>query len=98
MIIRIVKMTFEKEKVNDFLELFDSSKLLIRNFEGCTHLQLLNDIDSPNIYFTYSYWQSINDLENYRNSELFKSVWSRTKILFSAKAEAWSVEQKIILN
>ena len=98
MIIRIVKMTFEKDKVVDFLELFNSSKQLIRNFEGCTHLELLNDINNPNIYFTYSYWQAENDLENYRNSELFNSVWSKTKVLFSAKAEAWSVEQKIILE
>ncbi len=97
MIIRIVKMTFEKDKVERFLELFNSSKHLIRNFEGCTHLELLNSIDETNVYFTYSFWQSSIDLENYRNSELFKTVWSKTKILFSAKAEAWSVEQKMIL-
>jgi len=97
MIIRIVKMTFEKDKVEDFLELFNSSKHLIRNFKGCAHLELLSDIDSNNIYFTYSYWQSPSDLENYRNSELFKTVWSKTKFLFSHKAEAWSVEQKVIL-
>ena len=98
MIIRIVKMTFEKEKVTEFQDVFHSSKHLIRNFEGCTHLELLNDIDSPHIYFTYSHWQSTANLENYRNSELFKTVWSKTKILFSAKAEAWSVEQKVILK
>lgn len=97
MIIRIVKMTFNANKVLDFIELFDAAKHKIRNVNGCTHLELLNDIDSPNIYFTYSYWQSEIDLENYRNSELFKTVWGKTKVLFSAKAEAWSVEQKIIL-
>jgi heme-degrading monooxygenase HmoA len=97
MIIRIVKMTFEPEKITTFLEVFNSSKKLIRNMKGCTHLELLNDINSSNIFFTYSYWQSEGDLNNYRDSELFSSVWSKTKILFSAKAEAWSVEQKIIL-
>ena len=97
MIIRIVKMTFAPEKVNDFLEIFNSSKQHIRNFKGCTHLELLNDINSPNIFFTYSYWQTENDLNTYRNSELFERVWSKTKILFSAKAEAWSVEQKVLV-
>ena len=97
MIIRIVKMTFIPEKVNDFLEIFNASKHLIRNFEGCSHLELLNDINSPNIFFTYSYWQSENALNNYRNSELFGSVWKKTKILFAAKTEAWSVEQKEVL-
>ncbi len=97
MIIRIVKMTFDAEKVNDFLEIFNSSKQRIRNMQGCSHLELLNDVKTPNIFFTYSYWNSENDLNNYRDSELFASVWSKTKILFSAKAEAWSVEQKVVL-
>ena len=97
MIIRIVKMTFEPQKVNDFLIIFNESKQLIRNMEGCSHLELLNDINSTNIYFTYSYWDSENDLNNYRNSQLFNNVWTKTKALFSAKPEAWSVEQKMIL-
>jgi len=92
MIIRIVKMTFEPDKVADFLKIFNASKHLIRNMEGCTHLELLNDVNTSNIFFTYSHWQTENDLNNYRTSELFKSVWSKTKILFIAKPEAWSVK------
>ncbi len=95
MIIRIVKMTFEPEKVNGFLKIFGASKHLIRNMDGCLHLELLNDINSANIFFTYSHWVSENDLNNYRNSELFKSVWGKTKILFAAKAEAWSVKPHV---
>ena len=98
MIIRIVKMTFQKEKTDEFLEVFNSSKHLIRAMDGCTHLELLNDINLPNIYFTYSYWLSESDLNNYRNSDLFDKVWSKTKVLFAEKAEAWSVEQKVILG
>lgn len=97
MIIRIVKMTFQPEKVNEFLEIFNESKQLIRNMPGCSHLELLNDTNSPNIFFTYSYWNSENDLNNYRNSEIFSKVWKSTKALFIAKAEAWSVEQKVVL-
>jgi heme-degrading monooxygenase HmoA len=97
MIIRIVKMTFQTEKVSEFQQLFFESKELIRNMPGCSHLELLNDINTPEIFFTYSYWNSENDLNNYRNSEVFANVWSRTKVLFSAKPEAWSVEQKVVL-
>ena len=97
MIIRIVKMTFDQQRTDEFLNIFDESKQLIRAMKGCSRLELLNDINSPNIYFTYSYWNSENDLDNYRNSALFADVWTRTKVLFSAKAEAWSVEQKIVL-
>lgn len=97
MIIRIVKMTFQQEKVSEFLSVFNESKTFIRNMPGCSHLELLNDINSPTIFFTYSYWNSEEDLNAYRNSELFSTVWSKTKVLFSAKPEAWSVEQKIVL-
>ena len=92
MIIRIVKMTFEPSKVNDFLKVFDASKERIRNFEGCSHLKLLNDVSSRNIFFTYSHWESEDHLNTYRDSELFKTTWAQTKVLFAAKPEAWSVE------
>lgn len=98
MIIRIVKMTFDPERVNDFLEIFNSSKLLIRNFEGCSHLELLNDIRSGNTFFTYSFWESEAHLNNYRNSKLFENVWSETKRLFLSKPEAWSVNQHTVLD
>ncbi len=91
MIIRIVKMTFEPASVPEFLELFTASKELIRNFDGCTQLELLNDKHDHTIFFTYSVWQSEQQLNAYRNSELFISVWNKTKLLFSAKAEAWSL-------
>lgn len=98
MIIRIVKMTFQPEKVNDFLEVFNASKQFIRNFDGCSHLELLNDVNAANVFFTYSYWDSEGHLNNYRNSELFAGVWAQTKILFAAKTEAWTVEQKVVLE
>ena len=98
MIIRIVKMTFIPEKVNDFKIIFDESKQLIRDFEGCSHLELLSDINDPNVFFTYSYWESEEALNNYRSSELFGGVWVKTKVLFSAKTEAWSVEQTVKLD
>jgi heme-degrading monooxygenase HmoA len=85
-------MNFKPDAVTDFLKIFDASKLYIRNMEGCEHLELLNDISSPTIFFTYSHWQTEKDLNNYRNSELFEGVWRKTKILFAAKAEAWSVK------
>ncbi|MDF1672961.1 MAG: antibiotic biosynthesis monooxygenase [Vicingaceae bacterium] len=90
--IRIVKLTLQAEKVADFLANFEQQKAHIRAFDGIKHLELLNDKNNPNIYFTYSKWESEQHLENYRNSELFKGIWAVTKPMFAAKAEAWSVE------
>jgi quinol monooxygenase YgiN len=91
-------MSFAPDKVDEFLKIFSESKSYIRNFNGCRHLELLNDAEHSNVFFTYSHWDSQNDLDNYRDSELFGSVWPKTKILFNAKAEAWSLVQHTILN
>ena len=92
MIIRIVKMSFQEKEVTTFLSLFEERKQLIRHFEGCKHLELLHDTHHTNIYFTYSIWESEKHLDHYRFSELFKDTWSKTKILFNDKPQAWSLE------
>ena len=86
-------MTFDSTKVDIFLENFNKNKEKIRNFEGCRLLELYRDKNTPIIFFSYSYWDSEKQLENYRNSELFKAVWAKTKVLFSDKPEAWSVDK-----
>lgn len=98
MIIRFVKMTFQHDKVDHFLILFDQNKGLIRNFPGCNHLELLRDIAKPTVFFTYSKWDSEDTLNQYRNSLLFANVWSQTKLLFADKPEAWSVELTAEVN
>ncbi|MEA5402030.1 antibiotic biosynthesis monooxygenase family protein [Arcicella sp. DC2W] len=98
MLIRIVRMTFHEEKVENFLAIFNASKHKIRHFEGCQHLELLQDKNFPNIFSTYSYWESENHLNNYRDSELFKNVWTSTKVLFVEKPIAFSSERVELIN
>tara|TARA_R110001583_G_scaffold88690_2_gene229735 strand:- start:2750 stop:3046 length:297 start_codon:yes stop_codon:yes gene_type:complete len=93
MLIRIVKMSFKEDTIEDFLHNFEKNKIQIRNFKGCKLLELYRDQTNQHIFFTYSYWESETDLENYRQSELFKSVWAFTKTLFNAKPEAWSLDK-----
>lgn len=90
-------MSFAKENVETFLENFDNNKEKIRAVDGCEFLQLLRDKDNTNQFFTYSFWNQQEDLENYRQSELFKGIWAKTKVLFNAKPEAWSVEKYVTL-
>lgn len=98
MLIRIVKMTFKKENIASFEQIFSKAKNKIRSFHGCTFLELYQDTLDPSVFFTYSHWNSQKDLEGYRNSDLFRSVWSKTKLLFAQKPEAWSVIKKETLN
>lgn len=90
-------MQFKPEHIETFKALFEERKERIRAQEGCTHLELLQDINQPNIFFTYSIWEDPKYLEQYRKSEFFEDTWSKTKALFEAKAAAWSVAQNVVL-
>jgi hypothetical protein len=89
MIKRLVKLQFQENQVENFLQIFAETKSQIRHFPGCRHLELWR---TGNTFFTYSIWDDEAALENYRHSELFKTTWARTKVLFAEKAEAWSVQ------
>lgn len=98
MFVRIVKMGFQPEKIDEFLQNFEENKNKIRGFEGCEFLELYRDKDNTNRFFTYSYWKDEESLEKYRHSELFKNVWANTKILFNEKPEAWSVDKVVSIE
>lgn len=86
-------MSFSENYIDDFLTNFGLNKNKIRNFKGCNLLELYRDKKQSNIFFTYSYWESEADLEAYRQSDLFKTIWAKTKPLFNSKPEAWSVDK-----
>ena len=94
MLIRIVRMDFDPEKVDDFLDLFETVKKKIANFPGCDHLELCKDASLDYVYYTFSKWKSEDDLEKYRHSELFKDTWAKTKVLFGGKPLAYSLESQ----
>lgn len=98
MFVRIVKMSFHSKYIKEFLEMFEEKKQLIRNSEGCNLLELYQDKNNPEIFFTYSYWENESDLEFYRNSKLFKETWKQTKRYFNDKPLAWSVDKKVSLQ
>jgi len=95
MLVRIVRMHFTETGAAEFLAIFNSNKESIRNFEGCLGLELLRDPRDPLTYATISHWKDEASLENYRKSELFASVWTNVKTLFSARAEAFSLQSFI---
>lgn len=92
MIKRIVKLTFKPENVENFKEIFRESRYKIVQSKGCHSVEVLQGINEPNIFFTFSIWDSEADLNLYRHSELFQRTWQKTKVLFLEKPEAWSVD------
>jgi heme-degrading monooxygenase HmoA len=92
MITRIVKMTFRPEAREEFLAVFNANKQFIATQEGCRSLQILNEKLRPEVFFTISTWESEEFLNRYRESELFEQVWGKTKLMFAAKPEAWTLQ------
>jgi hypothetical protein len=91
MIVRIVNMHFKETAVGKFQNMFDAYKEQIRNQPGCSFLELYQDIDDEQRFYTYSYWEDEEALNKYRNSTLFSEVWPQTKAMFDEKPQANSV-------
>jgi len=94
MIKRIVKLQFKATEIDSFVKTFENNKSTILAFEGCQHLELWQDVKDKHTFFTYSIWNSEDDLNTYRQSAFFKKVWAKTKAGFNGKPEAWSITQK----
>lgn len=90
-ITRIVKMTFDPQKVPDFLAFFEEHKALIAGMPGCRSLTLLKAKGQNNIYFTISIWEDESYLEAYRSSPFFSEIWPRVKKWMSDKTEAYTL-------
>lgn len=95
MIIRIVRMHFTEAGASKFLEIFNQNKEAIRNFAGCSHLELLSDSDAPYCFTTLSHWDTSLSLDVYRKSALFAEVWGQVKSLFAERAQAFSLNKFI---
>jgi quinol monooxygenase YgiN len=89
-LVRIVRMTFAPDKVDQFLTHFDEAAPQIRSFPGCHHLELWRDMDAPAACTTYSRWESPEALDVYRDSDLFRRTWTTVKPLFDEPARARS--------
>ena len=75
-----------------FLDIFEKAKMQIRLQEGCQGLELLRSARDGSIsVWTISLWNSNEDLDRYRSSDLFKNTWTAVKPLFSGKARAWTL-------
>ncbi len=88
-------MQFEAGKIEDFKKTFNNTYQQIRNFEGCRFLELYQDHDNPCFFYTISKWEEPQQLEVYRNSDLFKQTWAITKTYFAGPPVAYSLDKQV---
>ena len=89
---RIVKMTFELDRCDDFEAYFTEIKDQIVAQPGCFEVSLLRDQAESGVFFTFSIWDAQSSLDAYRETELFGQVWPKVKSWFSDKPKAWSTD------
>jgi len=94
MMTRFVRLSFQVEHREAFLEIFAKHKISIQDFEGLQEIKLLEEMENPGVFFTHSIWDSHVCLENYRDSAYFRKIWSTIKPWFNERAQAWSLEEK----
>ena len=91
MILRTVHMHFQPEAIPEFLALFESHRDAIASQPGCRAVHLIQSPEAPERIGTVSLWASPKNLEAYRRSALFGTVWPATKALFASKPVAESL-------
>lgn len=95
MILRIVKMEVDPQKLEIF-ELFmknlseEKAKL-----DGCVHHDFFCDKNYVNLFYSYTIWENLTYLKKYKKTPLFKEVVKTLKMLCSTEPSAWTVENLI---
>ena len=92
MIVRLVHLSLRADQVDAFLQLFERSKHKINAFPGCLHLELIQELDQPHKLSTLSRWESVDALDEYRNSAFFNETLALTKAMFAERAVAQSYD------
>ena len=92
MIKRFVKLSVDPAKLAEFKANFAIAKPQILSVSGCRHLELLQVTDEPNLFFTFSIWDSEHHLEEYKNTTIYFRAWETVKPLLNAEPLAWSTK------
>ncbi len=88
MIIRLVKLTFVPEFAEQFYHIYREKEPRIAGWPGCLGVKLLQDKQQPVVFFTWSVWESEQQLNDYRHSAFFQETWAVVKKEFAAPPEA----------
>ena len=92
MIVRLVRLKFKPEHIEEFLAFYEQSRETIRHQQGCLTLSMLRETNDEAAFCTWSTWRSGRDLQQYRRSEFFRDFWPRVRAMLREPAEAVSYE------
>lgn len=90
MITRLVHLDINPLKLSEFVRIFKSARPTILQSKGCQSVVLLQDVEHPSRVSTLSKWETLQDLDAYRNTPFFRETWEASKKTFQARASATS--------
>ena len=94
MIKRVVRLTLKDDaSINAFQEIYRSRNPFTKGVKGCREVKVLKDVDHDDVYYTFSIWDSNEDLEAYRQSNYFAETWPMVKAQLAKRAEAFSMTE-----
>lgn len=90
-LVRIVRLSFREEHLDDFLQFYAQVQPQIAAFEGCMEVQAFRDNEQHTVIYTMSRWTNAAYLENYRQSDFFRDTWAQVSRWFEEKPQAFSL-------
>lgn len=77
-------MSFRAAEVEQFTRLYHAARPTILAQPGCQSVILVQDIERPTVFVTWSVWDDEAALEAYRTSAFFQDFWPNVRALFDA--------------
>jgi heme-degrading monooxygenase HmoA len=95
-IARVIIIKAPEEKFKEAEQIWkEDCAPLMRRQKGCRAEKFMRSLDHPDLYISYSEWDSQEDIDNYRNSEDHKKIRTESRALQGSRAVVWTYE---ILN
>lgn len=92
MILRVVKMKVDERKLEAYRLFMDNLHEEKLRMPGCLHFDFFNEKKNSNIFYSYTIWENVKFLKEYKKSDLFKEVIQTLRSLCSEEPQAWTIE------
>ncbi|HSR55158.1 MAG TPA: antibiotic biosynthesis monooxygenase family protein [Alphaproteobacteria bacterium] len=87
----LINVPEEKRKEAERVWKTECAPLMVRQ-QGCLSEKFMKSIDRPELYISYSEWDSMDSINKYREGADHKIIQSETRGLQGARAVVWSYE------
>jgi len=89
-------MHFHREAIEQIQSRLLAQAPKVRAFPGCLYLSLHQDAESPETFYSVSHWESLEALEAYRQSSLFRDFWAELKVCFARPPQAFTLKEPLL--